>query len=845
MIDCQSVCGIIFDEMTDGHKMTERSAGAGEEIESVIKFGKAVVKSRWVILIVSLALLVPSVLGMIGTRINYDILNYLPEDMDTVKGQNILLDDFGKGAFSMVMVKGMEEKDVSALKEKFESIDHVSSVIWYDSILDLSVPMELLPQKYYDMFNNGDTTMMAVFFDSATSADATIEAMQEMRKVAGEQAFISGMSAMVTDMKELCEKEEPIYVGIAVLLSCVVLAIFMDSILLPVLFMASIGMAILLNMGTNFFFGEISYITKALSAVLQLGVTMDYSIFLWHSYKEAKETMVGASREEAMAKAVANTITSVVGSSITTVAGFIALCFMTFTLGLDLGLVMAKGVVLGVLGCVTTLPSLILIFDKAITKTLHKPLIPNVSKLSRFIVGHGWIFLLIFALIIGPAFYGYQRTPVYYDFSVALPEDMPCVVANKMLSDEFDMGNMHMALIDANLDKKQVKEMSKEMENVDGVRFVLGLESELGSAMPDEMVQGKLTDELKGDNYQLMLISSEYGTATDEVDAQIDDLNAILKKYDSTGMLIGEAPCTKDLIEVTSHDFDVVNAISILSIFVIILLVTRSLSLPVLLLAGFKGPVYRLLKVEPNEVPSYVTMLCAAGACLHQGETLSQASEEKLETILSLEDWANGYSRFAGHDLYRDLEPSFMERAHLSLVEVFSIYLEALANYPDIVIKDRLDGMNLLWDVTQPDESFNTDYSDHAFIEPDVGLVMPGVEEGEAYRNPSLIARAYRWAAAFHFPGESLTGQLHNMLLWRSGAWLILLCVIMLYWIRRRLSDLWLCAAPLLGNLLAMALALCHQSFRYVYFVQPVTLCLLLLTVFFDARRRRAAAAQA
>ena len=541
----------------------------------MIKFGKAVVKSRWVILIVSLALLVPSVLGMIGTRINYDILNYLPEDMDTVKGQNILLDDFGKGAFSMVMVKGMEEKDVSALKEKFESIDHVSSVIWYDSILDLSVPMELLPQKYYDMFNNGDTTMMAVFFDSATSADATIEAMQEMRKVAGEQAFISGMSAMVTDMKELCEKEEPIYVGIAVLLSCVVLAIFMDSILLPVLFMASIGMAILLNMGTNFFFGEISYITKALSAVLQLGVTMDYSIFLWHSYKEAKETMVGASREEAMAKAVANTITSVVGSSITTVAGFIALCFMTFTLGLDLGLVMAKGVVLGVLGCVTTLPSLILIFDKAITKTLHKPLIPNVSKLSRFIVGHGWIFLLIFALIIGPAFYGYQRTPVYYDFSVALPEDMPCVVANKMLSDEFDMGNMHMALIDANLDKKQVKEMSKEMENVDGVRFVLGLESELGSAMPDEMVQGKLTDELKGDNYQLMLISSEYGTATDEVNAQIDDLNAILKKYDSTGMLIGEAPCTKDLIEVTSHDFDVVNAISILSIFVIILLVTR------------------------------------------------------------------------------------------------------------------------------------------------------------------------------------------------------------------------------------------------------------------------------
>ena len=555
-------------------------------------FGDAVVKLRWPILILALVLLIPSVLGMVSTRVNYDMLDYLPDDMDTVKGQNELLEDFGKGAFSLIIVEDMPDKDVAKLVDKIEGIEHVETVVWYSTLADISIPKELLPDALYDEFNTDNATMMAVFFDSATSADVTMDAIRRIRSVAGRQCFVSGMSALVTDLKALCEQEEPIYVGLAVLFATLAMLLFLDSWLVPFVFLASIGMMILMNLGSNYFLGEISYITKALSAVLQLAVTMDYSIFLWHSYKEAKETMVGASREEAMAKAVANTITSVVGSSITTVAGFIALCFMTFTLGLDLGLVMAKGVVLGVLGCVTTLPSLILIFDKAITKTLHKPLIPNVSKLSRFIVGHGWIFLLIFALIIGPAFYGYQRTPVYYDFSVALPEDMPCVVANKMLSDEFDMGNMHMALIDANLDKKQVKEMSKEMENVDGVRFVLGLESELGSAMPDEMVQGKLTDELKGDNYQLMLISSEYGTATDEVNAQIDDLNAILKKYDSTGMLIGEAPCTKDLIEVTSHDFDVVNAISILSIFVIILLVTRSLSLPVLLLAVIEFAVF-------------------------------------------------------------------------------------------------------------------------------------------------------------------------------------------------------------------------------------------------------------
>ena len=565
--------------------MTERSAGAGEEIESVIKFGKAVVKSRWVILIVSLALLVPSVLGMIGTRINYDILNYLPEDMDTVKGQNILLDDFGKGAFSMVMVKGMEEKDVSALKEKFESIDHVSSVIWYDSILDLSVPMELLPQKYYDMFNNGDTTMMAVFFDSATSADATIEAMQEMRKVAGEQAFISGMSAMVTDMKELCEKEEPIYVGIAVLLSCVVLAIFMDSILLPVLFMASIGMAILLNMGTNFFFGEISYITKALSAVLQLGVTMDYSIFLWHSYNEQRA--IYPDKCEAMAHAISATLTSVVGSSITTIAGFLALCFMSFTLGRDLGIVMAKGVLLGVLSCVTVLPSLILLLDKPLQKTRHRSILPKMDGLAKGVTKVFPVFLALF-VVLAPVFYfAYDKTndEVYYDMGQCLPEDMEYVIANSKLSEEFDIASTHMLLVDASLPSKQVRSMISDMEQVDGVKYVLGLESVVGAGVPEEILPDSVRSILKSDKWELLLINSEYKVASDEVNAQIDSLNAILKKYDPTGMLIGEAPCMKDMIETTDHDFKVVNAVSILAIFLIILLVERSISLPFLLIA--------------------------------------------------------------------------------------------------------------------------------------------------------------------------------------------------------------------------------------------------------------------
>ena len=585
MIDCQSVCDIIFGEMTGGHKTTERSAGAGEEIESVIKFGKAVVKSRWVILIVSLALLVPSVLGMIGTRINYDILNYLPEDMDTVKGQNILLDDFGKGAFSMVMVKGMEEKDVSALKEKFESIDHVSSVIWYDSILDLSVPMELLPQKYYDMFNNGDTTMMAVFFDSATSADATIEAMQEMRKVAGEQAFISGMSAMVTDMKELCEKEEPIYVGIAVLLSCVVLAIFMDSILLPVLFMASIGMAILLNMGTNFFFGEISYITKALSAVLQLGVTMDYSIFLWNSYNEQRTHI--EDKNEAMAKAIHETFVSVLGSSITTIAGFIALCFMSFTMGRDLGIVMAKGVLLGVIGCVTVLPSLILLFDRPLQRTRHKALIRNANGFARKITKAFPVFLAVFVALAIPAYMGYAKTneEVYYDMGQCLPQDIDYVIAHSKLTDDFDIASTHMLLVDAKLPSRDVRNMKREMEDVDGVKYVLSLESVVGSRVPEEVLPDSVRSILKSDRWELMLINSEYKVASDAVNDQIDSLNAILKKYDPSGMLIGEAPCTKDMIETTGHDFQVVNLFSIIAIFVIILLVEKSLSLPVILIA--------------------------------------------------------------------------------------------------------------------------------------------------------------------------------------------------------------------------------------------------------------------
>lgn len=550
-----------------------------------MRFSKAVVKWRVPIVIIAILLMIPATIGMINTRINYDMLDYLPDTMDTVIGQNELMEDFGKGAFSMLVIEDMPEKDVAALKEKIEQVEHVDSVIWYDSILDLSVPMHLLPDKIYNEFNTGDATMMAVFFDSATSADVTMDAIREIRAIAGKQVFVSGMSALVTDLKDLCEQEEPIYVAIAVVLACVAMMLLLDGWLVPFVFLASIGIAILINLGTNGFLGQISYITKALSAVLQLAVTMDYSIFLWHSYNEQRELL--SDPKEAMVNAIHQTLTSVVGSSLTTVAGFIALCFMTFTLGKDLGIVMAKGVVLGVISCVTVLPSMILIFDKPLQKTKHKCIIPDMHPLARKLTKVFPIFLIIFVLLISPAYYGYDKTndEVYYDMGECLPKDIEYVIANTKLRDEFDIASTHMLLVDASTSSKDVHSMIKEMDEVDGVKYVLGLESVLDSSIPEAMIPESLTKILKSDRWELLLVNSEYKVASDLVNDQLDQLNAILKKYDPTGMLIGEAPCMKDMIETTGHDFQVVNAVSIVAIFVIILIVEKSLSLPFILIS--------------------------------------------------------------------------------------------------------------------------------------------------------------------------------------------------------------------------------------------------------------------
>ncbi len=557
-----------------------------------MKFGKTVVKCRIPILVIAILLMVPSVIGMAATRINYDMLTYLPEDMDTVKGQDILMEDFGKGAFSFIIVEGMEEEAVADMKAAIEKVDHVDTALWYDSVMDLSVPMELLPDKLYEAFNSGEATMMAVFFDSSTSADETMEAIQEIKRVTERKCFVSGMSALVTDLKELCEKEEPIYVGIAVLLACGAMMLFMDNFLIPFVFLVSIGMSILLNMGTNYFLGEISYLTKALAAVLQLAVTMDYSIFLWHSYEEQRETL--PDKREAMAEAIHKTLTSVVGSSVTTVAGFIALCFMSFTLGKDLGIVMAKGVVLGVIGCVTTLPSLILALDKLLLKTRHRSLIPSTERLAGVITKYFPVFLVLFAAILIPAYIGYQGTSkeVYYELSDSLPRDLDNIIANTKLQETFDVGSTHMILTDMSVPVEDKRAMMKEMEQVDGVKYVLGLESVVGPLIPEEMIPDSVRSILQSDNWELALINSEYKTASDEVNGQIDDLNRILKKYDQKGMLIGEAPCTKDMIEVTDRDFKVVNAISIVAIFLIILIVERSLTLPVILVAVIEFAIF-------------------------------------------------------------------------------------------------------------------------------------------------------------------------------------------------------------------------------------------------------------
>ena len=550
-----------------------------------MSFSKAVVKLRIPIVIVTLLLAVLSVFGMVNTRINYDMLDYLPEDMDTVIGQNELLDDFGKGAFSFIVVEDMPSKDVANLVKKLETVEHVETVLWYSSLMDVSVPMELLPEKLYNEFNTGNATLVAVFFDTSTSADDTMDAIREIRSIAGKQCFVSGMSALVTDLKDLCEKEEPIYVGIAVLLACAAMMLFLDGWLVPLVFLASIGMMIVINLGSNYFFGEISYITKALAAVLQLAVTMDYSIFLWHSYNEQRRKY--DDNKDAMAAAISETLTSVIGSSITTVAGFAALCFMTFTLGRDLGFVMAKGVILGVIGCVTVLPALILIFDRPLQKTKHRSIIPDMKNFAANVVKIFPVFLVVFALLIPPAYYGYSKTndEVYYDMGQCLPQDIEYVIANSKLSEDFDIASTHMVLVSADTPTSSVRKMIKEMEQVDGVKYVLGFESVVGSKVPEEILPESITSLLKSDKWELLLINSEYKVASDLVNEQINSLNSVLKKYDPNGMLIGEAPCMKDMIETTGHDFEVVNAVSIVAIFVIIAIVEKSFSLPFILIA--------------------------------------------------------------------------------------------------------------------------------------------------------------------------------------------------------------------------------------------------------------------
>ena len=557
----------------------------------MVKVGKKIVKFRVPILILSIILLIPAVWGYVNTRINYDVLTYLPEDIETMQGQEIMTNDFGIGAFSMLMVDGMEDKEIVKLKEKVEKVDGVENVLWYDSLADISVPQSVLPSKLYDEYNTEDGTMMAVFFKDGTSSDETMKAITEIRKITGEQCFLSGMSAIVEDTKELAEKETPLYVLIAVALSALVLAITMESIFVPVLFLLSIGIAIVYNLGTNVFFGEISYITKALAAVLQLGVTMDYSIFLMHSYQE-QQVRYNGDKERAMAHAISQTFSSVIGSSVTTVAGFIALCFMSFTLGKDIGIVMAKGVIFGVLVCVTVLPSMILCCDKLIEKTKHKPLLPDIRRISDKVTKRYVIYVVAFVILLFPAIYGNNHTCVYYNLVESLPKDLPSVIANTKLKEDYNMNTTHMILVDSSVAGSDVKKMSQEIEKVDGVKWVLGLDNLVGSGVPADMLPESVTGMLKNDKYQLLMVNSTYKVATDKVNKQIEQIDKIMDKYDKGAMLVGEGPLTKDLINITDTDFKRVSAVSIGIVFVIILLLFKSVTIPVILVGVIEFAIF-------------------------------------------------------------------------------------------------------------------------------------------------------------------------------------------------------------------------------------------------------------
>lgn len=545
------------------------------------KAGKWIAKGKYLIFILSLLLLVPSAIGYIKTKINYDILSYLPKSLETVSGQDIMVDEFGMGAFSMVIVEGMENKEVAALEQQLETIEHVKEVLWYDDMLDLSVPVSMIPDNIRKAFFQDDATMMIALFDQTTSADETMDAITDMRKMVGKNCFISGMSGVVTDIKNLAFQEMPVYVVIASLLSLLILLLTTESFVVPFIFLASIGFAVAYNMGSNIFLGQISYITQALVAVLQLGVTMDYSIFLLHSYEEAKPRY--DHRDDAMAEAISNTFVSVAGSSVTTVAGFAALIFMTFELGRDLGIVMIKGVLIGVICCVTLLPSLILIFEKAIDKTRHKPLLPSMDKISDFCIRHAWIWLVMFAVAFVPAFLGNKNVELYYNIDSGLPDTLDSAVANKKLSEEFHMSNIHMIMVDSALDAKSKKEILNQIEKLDGVKWALGIPSVTGEMIPDSMIPEKLTSSLKSDHYETMFVCSDYSAATAEVNRQIADINEVVKAYDKNGMVIGEAPLMKDLEDTTSVDLVKVNTVSIAAIFIIVMIVFKSISLPAIL----------------------------------------------------------------------------------------------------------------------------------------------------------------------------------------------------------------------------------------------------------------------
>lgn len=562
-------------------------------MKMMVKFGKWVVKHRIFLVILSVLLLIPAGIGYVKTRINYDILSYLPGEIETMVGQDILLDEFGTGAFSFIVIEDMSDQDVEKLADRMGNVEHVKDVIWYGTVADLSIPREVLPQKIYDFFNNqeNNSQLMVVFFDDTMGSDGVMEAVETMDNMVKDQCFVSGMAAVNTDTKNLVLRETPIYVGIAAVLSLIVMALTMDSIVIPVLFMLSIGMAIVYNLGTNLLQGQISYLTQALAAVLQLAVTMDYSIFLWHSYQEQIERFEG-DKKRAMAHAISATISSVVGSSVTTIAGFVALCFMSFTLGIDLGIVMAKGVFIGVICCVTLLPSLILICDKAIEKTRHRVLMPDLSVIANWITNHFAVFAVLFLIILVPAVYGYTHTDVYYDLTNTMPDSTLSKQANMKLEKYYEMGATHMILAPASMDSSDSICMIEEIKKVKGVKLAASLDSILGASVPEEAAPEKIKDILKSGDYQMMLVASEYATATDEVNEQIAKINKIVKSYDKNSMVIGEAPCTKDLIEITDTDFQKVSIVSIGAIFLIILLVFRSISLPVILVAVIEFAIF-------------------------------------------------------------------------------------------------------------------------------------------------------------------------------------------------------------------------------------------------------------